>query len=186
MVNAILTETIPADTTFLPANNPSWSCNGATCTYALGTVDPLDNDFVDFTLQVNTLAAAFELVQNTAALGTALNRQLKSASDTTAINAAPDLYVSKTDNLNGTTPGKLLKYVITYGNRGNQNATGVTLTELVPVDTRFNRAQSNPGWSCVPSTGQSDDRRSREQRDLCRFGKTIRLRLVCQRSNHYR
>src|SRR4030095_1744647 len=39
MTGVILTETVPANTTFLPANNPGWSCNGTICTYAVGALN---------------------------------------------------------------------------------------------------------------------------------------------------
>jgi uncharacterized repeat protein (TIGR01451 family)/fimbrial isopeptide formation D2 family protein len=65
------------------------------------------------------------------------------------ILADPIMTVSKDDQVLLTSPGQVLDYLITYGNVGNQDATGVVLTETVPANTRFTAAASTPGWSCA-------------------------------------
>lgn len=45
-------------------------------------------------------------------------------------------------------PGSDLDYTLFYSNTGNQAATGVLLTETVPLYTRYNAAGSAPGWQC--------------------------------------
>jgi uncharacterized repeat protein (TIGR01451 family) len=46
-------------------------------------------------------------------------------------------------------PGSVLVYEITYGNAGGSPATGVVITETVPVSTAFSAAGGTPGWSCA-------------------------------------
>ncbi len=68
----------------------------------------------------------------------------------TPVVAAPDLAISKSDGGATAIPGATISYTLTYRNVGNQGATGVTLTDLVPPNTTFNPAASTPGWTCVP------------------------------------
>jgi uncharacterized repeat protein (TIGR01451 family) len=71
----------------------------------------------------------------------------------TPVNAAPDLSITKDDGGVTTVPGGVVVYTLSYANNGNQNATGVVLTDTVPVGTSFNAGASTPGWVCVPGTG---------------------------------
>jgi uncharacterized repeat protein (TIGR01451 family) len=46
-------------------------------------------------------------------------------------------------------PGGVVVYNLSYGNIGNQDATGVVIEETVPENTTFDGAASTPGWSCT-------------------------------------
>ena len=46
-------------------------------------------------------------------------------------------------------PGGLIVYTLTYWNDGNQDANGVTLTNVVPPNSVFDASNSSSGWSCV-------------------------------------
>src|SRR5690606_16378315 len=52
--------------------------------------------------------------------------------DTTPVNATPDLVITKVDTGETVAPGDVLPYTLTYQNVGDQNATGVVITETVP------------------------------------------------------
>ena len=71
----------------------------------------------------------------------------------TPVNAAPDLSIVKDDGGITTVPGGVVVYTLSYQNTGNQDATGVVLTDTVPVGTSFNAGASTAGWVCVPGTG---------------------------------
>jgi uncharacterized repeat protein (TIGR01451 family) len=43
-----------------------------------------------------------------------------------------------------------LAYTLTYSNVGNQDATGVVITDTVPADTAFKPDASTAGWVCTP------------------------------------
>lgn len=66
--------------------------------------------------------------------------------------AAPDLSINKDDGGATTTPGGTVTWTLTFGNNGNQDATGVELTESVPNDTSFNAGTSDPAWVCTGTT----------------------------------
>ncbi|MBN1218968.1 MAG: DUF11 domain-containing protein [Anaerolineae bacterium] len=68
----------------------------------------------------------------------------------TALNIyAFNLLLAKTDGGVTVAPGDTLVYTLTYTNTGPVDATGVVITETVPVDTTFNQTFSTAGWSCA-------------------------------------
>ena len=60
-----------------------------------------------------------------------------------------DLSLTKDDSQATTTAGAVLTYVLTYHNTGNQSATGVTITEVVPAGTNY----TGIGWVCASGGG---------------------------------
>ena len=71
----------------------------------------------------------------------------------TPIVAAPDLAIAKGDGGATAMPGQVVTYTLDYQNLGNQDASGVVITETVPTHTTFDEtASGGPGvW-----TGCSD------------------------------
>ncbi len=59
-----------------------------------------------------------------------------------------DLRLLKDDDGVTVRPGELLFYTLKYENRGNAPATGVVISETVPVNTVFDAAASSGSWSC--------------------------------------
>lgn len=57
--------------------------------------------------------------------------------DTNTVTAAPDLVVTKTDNVTQTTPGSTLTYTITITNVGNIAATNVALTDTLDDNLNY-------------------------------------------------
>ena len=50
--------------------------------------------------------------------------------------------------------GDLVVYTIVYGNDGSQGATGVVLTETLPLGMSFDAANSSAGWTeTAPDSG---------------------------------
>ena len=60
-----------------------------------------------------------------------------------------DLQITKDDGVTTAHPGDLLKYTLTYQNGGFVTSTGVKITDLVPVNTVFDAANSTAGWTGV-------------------------------------
>ena len=147
-VNTLITETLPANTTYVESG---WTLvGGSTYTRSVGTVNIGASGSVTFAVRVNnTVAAGLEQITNTASIGfpgLEVNAADNTATDSTPIVAAPDLELSKHDGEVTSTPGAVVTYTLTYTNTGNQDATGVTLTETVPAQTTF----VGTGWSCAP------------------------------------
>jgi uncharacterized repeat protein (TIGR01451 family) len=96
------------------------------------------------------LPAGVEAITNTASItcyqGTAFGA---TAGTSTAVAAAPDLTLAKSDGAVSAVPGGAVVYTLDYANNGNQDATGVAITETVPAHTTFDAAGGSPGWSCA-------------------------------------
>jgi uncharacterized repeat protein (TIGR01451 family) len=159
-----ITETVPANTTFAPGSSaPGWACApdnnaGSACTLNLGSVASGASGALGFAVIVdNPLAAGVNnLVNNTSIAddgtgGPDPTPGNNSDNDTTPVVATPDLVIAKDDGGITTAPGNTVVYGITFSNVGNQTATGVVITETVPVGSTFNAGASTPGWACVPS-----------------------------------
>ncbi len=159
--SVVITETVPANTTFnAGASTAGWSCAngspaGTTCTFTVGTLAIGASGSATFAVTVvNPLAAGVTQVSNTAAIGSLgadANAADNTASDTTPLDAAPDLSLTKSDGGASVIPGGTVAYTLSYANNGNQGATGVALNETVPANTTFNAGASTTGWSCVPN-----------------------------------
>jgi uncharacterized repeat protein (TIGR01451 family) len=105
----------------------------------------------------NPISSAFEFIVNAAAIGDDgaggpdANPGDNFSTAVTPINAAPDLQITKDDGVTvSVAPGDTINYTITFTNTGSQDATGVVITDTVPVGTTFNAAVSTAGWQCAP------------------------------------
>ena len=170
LLNATLNDLVPTHTTFVSASsNAGWSCAdgdpaGTTCT--LGTFNVAASATASFAFAVridSPLAAGVTQVANQALLSApglpddvpSDDPDTPTPNDPTAppVLAAPDLTLTKVDNLAvgvNANPGEDLIYTLSYANVGNQDATGVVITETVPVNTTFNATASLPNvWSCA-------------------------------------
>ena len=160
----VLTETVPANSAFnAGASTAGWSCTpnnnaGSTCTLAIGSLAAGGSGNATFAVTaVNPVAAGVTQLSNTASVaddgthGADATPGNNSASDTTPVNAAPDLTLLKSDGGVSVAPGGSVTYTLSYANAGNQGATGVVLTDVVPANTTFNAGASTAGWSCAPN-----------------------------------
>ena len=67
-------------------------------------------------------------------------------SDTDTLDAAPDLQLTIDDGGISTMPDDTVVYTLDYTNVGDQDATGVVLTQNLPANTTFDLANSTAGW----------------------------------------
>jgi uncharacterized repeat protein (TIGR01451 family) len=149
-------EHLPANTTFVEPQ-PGWTCDnsggeGTICTASVTTLPANRSGTLDFIVRVkNPAPAGFEQVENKVTIS-GNNLTTTSLSHTVPVNAAPDLAVTINDNTTTTTPGSTLTYAISYSNTGNQAASGVKLSVVIPSGTNI-LVGSSPGWSCTPAGG---------------------------------
>ncbi|MDP5052473.1 MAG: hypothetical protein NWP69_01670 [Congregibacter sp.] len=157
----VISETVPEDVAFSAvASLPSrWSCPdgsppGTSCSITVPLLLANASDSVRFGLDVNFPAAAGrELIINNVDISddgsNSLTPSTDMDTDDTPLIAVPDIYVTKQTDATTVNLGDNIVYMAVYGNRGNQNATGVIVREAVPVGSTFNAANSAPtAWSC--------------------------------------
>jgi uncharacterized repeat protein (TIGR01451 family) len=153
----VLTETLPAYTSFSLAGSASgWTetfPGSGVLVYQVGNLAVGQTGSVQFAVRINAaLPAGVERIENTARIrddganGADLNPGNDTGSDTSPVLAAPDLSITKSDDVNVVQTNQTVVYTLTYRNTGTQGATGVVIRETVPSNTMFDAANSTPGW----------------------------------------
>lgn len=159
----VLTDTVGDFVTFDAAvSTPGWSCatgapTGSICEISGDSLLAGETVEVDFAVRVlPTLPAGATVSLNVATVtddGTNSDNGapvLARATHETPLLAQPDLVIDKSDGDVIGQPGLIFPYTLTYQNVGNQNATGVVLTETVPTGATFSAVASLPDtWSCA-------------------------------------
>ena len=127
----------------------------------IGTIPPGEAAIIVFDVVVNNppIPAGVNNISNQGQVGaTNFGQIVTNDPDTVAANdptltpldAVPDLAIEKHDLEQTVEIGDVITYTLTYTNAGTQGATGVVITEVVPVNTVFNSTDSTPTWTCTP------------------------------------
>jgi uncharacterized repeat protein (TIGR01451 family) len=153
----VLSETLPLYTTYAgPAcGQPGGWCQvDATRTYTRfvgGPLFPVTGDYTYFQVQVDSsLPSSVTQVINTVCIygneDDLIPSNNCSTEETDVITGTYDLSVTKVENTICPNPGDALNYQITVRNQGANDATNVTLQEIVPDNTAF---IGPTGWTAV-------------------------------------
>ena len=152
--NVVVTETLPAGTSFNPAfSDPSWThVGGSVYQYSIISLTAGASFNVNFSVLINNPAVAGQdQIINTATItdddtnGPDLDPANDSATDTNTLDALP-MYDIGIDDLQATaTPGETLTYYVNFNNYGLQNGTGVIVTASFPTALLTNVTASNGG-----------------------------------------
>jgi large repetitive protein len=156
--NVILTEVVPLYTRFISANNPSlWYCGinpapaGTNCTINVGSLAQGANGSITFVLTVDTpFPASVTEISNTASIDSDQPETVdtdNSASDTTPVNAAPALTITKDDHIQIVAPGFQVTYDIRVTNSGNQDLVNLELVDTIPAGTSFISASGSGSYN---------------------------------------
>jgi len=152
--NVVLTDTLPANVTFVSATPSQGSCSGtATVTCALGTI--AHGASATVTIQVTPQAGAVPSITNSVSVtGAVFDPNTANNSDTedTTVNPVADLSVSKGDSPDPVTYGQNVTYTITVTNGGPSDATNVTLTDTLPSNVTFVSASAGCTYNSGPHT----------------------------------
>jgi uncharacterized repeat protein (TIGR01451 family) len=152
-----LADAIPAGTTFVSASQtsgPTFTLSspavGGTGTFT-ATADTLSTGATavfQLVVRVNASTPQGTTITNTATATTTTadsNAANNSDVETTAVNAAANLQVTKTDSADPVNPGENLTYTITVSNLGSSDAQTVALTDVIPANTTFVSASQTSG-----------------------------------------
>ncbi|UCF09108.1 MAG: DUF11 domain-containing protein, partial [Thermoplasmata archaeon] len=135
-----ITDTIPADTTFVGSSLNYSDVNGDTYTWDIGTVAGGAGGSIAITVTVDVGVADGTLLHNTATLdyddanGNPY-AQMTDYADVTV--TAPVMTFSKTVDVTNADPSDTIVYTLDYENTGTGIATDVTITDTIPADTTF-------------------------------------------------
>lgn len=160
----VLQETVPENTTFQPGHNtPDWVCTpdntaGSACQLVLGTLPANSGEqTAAFVVIVDAnLPSGVENIDNTVQIGDDGGNGVdptpsdNTSSTATPVDAAPDITITKTDHVIQVAPGAALTYTLTIANEGNQDATGVVITDTLPQGLQF--VSASDGGAYDPTT----------------------------------
>jgi uncharacterized repeat protein (TIGR01451 family) len=144
----VVTDALPAGLTFVSATSTQGTAthNAGTVTGTLGTI--ANGGSATITI-VATVGAGFTgTLSNTATVtsgGNDINTANNSATQTTTVNREVDLRVTKVDNPDPVVAGNSLVYSITVFNDGPSDASGVTVTDVLPAGVTFTSVAPSQG-----------------------------------------
>ena len=146
-IGTTLVDTLPSSVSFVSA---SAGCNEAsgTVTCTVGTVASGDSATVSIAVSATTLNPITNTVRVTSNHGDP-NTGDNTTTETTSVNPAADLSVTKADSPDPVLLGSDLTYSLTVTNKGPSEATGVTLTDTLPAGVSF--LSASPG--CLEAGG---------------------------------
>jgi uncharacterized repeat protein (TIGR01451 family) len=145
-----ITDTIPADTTFVNST-PGFNISvDDTYTWNIGNVPPNGSGVIEIEVFVDVGTPDETLLHNTATLDyadTNANGQPQESDYADVVVTAPVMSIIKTADRTTANPGDTIVYTITYYNSGTGWATLVTVTDTIPADTTY--VSSTPAYSSV-------------------------------------
>jgi len=150
-----VSDTLPANTSFVSATSGG-SNSAGTVIWNVGNLAVGSSVNLSVTVNVsNAIPAGINSLTNSAFVtddgtnGVDINLLNNTGIDTDTLNAFPDLAIVKTTPITQISPGQLITYTLNYNNHGSQGATGVVISETVPLNTTFVVSSSTTGWSCI-------------------------------------
>jgi uncharacterized repeat protein (TIGR01451 family) len=163
-VDTTLSDTTPANTTFVSLSSPAgWTC----ATPAVGGTGSISctnpsvpmgaSDVFTLVVNVNAATAGGTVISNTASATSTTPDPVSAnntATATTTVSAGADVSVTKTDSPDPVTAGGNITYAIVVANAGPSDASSLTLSDVVPASTTFASLTAPVGWTCTtPAVG---------------------------------
>jgi uncharacterized repeat protein (TIGR01451 family) len=150
----VVTDTFPTEvlTNITASDSGVVNPTGGTITWNLGDLAAGDSISLTVTADVlESVGAGIDDFTNTVSVtnhpdDSDPNPSDNTDSDTDILDAAPDLQLTIDDGGISTRPDGTVVYTLDYSNVGNQDATGVVITQALPANTTFDPADSTPGW----------------------------------------
>ena len=152
-----LTDTLPGNVTLIsatPSQGTSCTLIGVQVICNLGTLNA--GASATATLEVTAPSVATTLTNTVTVTGIEpdSNGANNTTSQTTTVNPAADLSITKTDNPDPVLTGQTLTYTLTVLNQGPSGATNVTVTDTLPGNVTFVSATPSQGTGCTQAGGK--------------------------------
>ncbi|WP_460805789.1 isopeptide-forming domain-containing fimbrial protein, partial [Microbulbifer agarilyticus] len=142
----VITDTLPDFVTFDSGNSSAgWILNGNTLTFDVGDLNAGESGTLQLAVIVDApVPAGLEELLNSVEIeddgtnGTELDDTNNADEDNTPIIAAPDYVIDKVEQFaDPANPGDTLEWTIEVSNQGNQDGTGVMITDTLPDTDLF-------------------------------------------------
>jgi len=165
-ISATASLPLPPSTTFVSVSAPAgWSCitpsagsNGTVACSLTGTLNVSASAPFTVVSNVSSSLAAGSTIPATATISSPDDGFPQNDSATASVQSAvvADLGITKALTPSLALPGGALQYTIVVTNNGPSDASGVTMTDVLPASLRFASLVSPGGWSCTtPSVGSN-------------------------------
>lgn len=143
--NAVISDPLPGNVTFVPGtislDPPGSGLPGSQPpSLASGlTIDPGERVTVTFVAMVDPVATDGTQIVNTAMITSSEIPTPTQSTVTDTVISTPLLHLAKFSSPTGVTlaPGDLITYTLVYSNNGVAPATGVVLTDFIPLNTTY-------------------------------------------------
>jgi len=133
----VLSDTVPVNTTFVSATGGGTLSSGVV-TWSIGALAAGGSGSVQLVVRVNSpLANGTVITDGTYNIDSTETAPVNGSAITTTVTSAPVLAVSATDAPDPVAAGGTITYTLAYSNTGNSGATGVVLSDTIPVNTTF-------------------------------------------------
>lgn len=158
--NVTVVDTLPAHVAFVSASDSGvYNTTTRTISWNLGTMEntgPTQSKTLTVTVLLDALFPAGQtLLTNAVDVSTTTtepNMQNNHAIDTTAVNAAPTIALTKTATPNPVTAGQNINYTMTWSVAGNSLATTVLLSDPIPAKTTFVSVADGGSYNATTNT----------------------------------
>jgi uncharacterized repeat protein (TIGR01451 family) len=146
--NTIVTDAVPANTSFVQCQPIGCSVNSGIASWNLGQLNAQISGSLTLTVQVANNLPDGTLITNTARI-TSTDLVAAVAVLTRTVTSALDVTLSKTDVITQIAAGQLTTYTLSFTNTGTAPAANVVITDRIPDNTLFAGCSS-----CVATGGR--------------------------------
>ena len=148
--NVVVSDTVPANTTFVSATGGGSPDPSTVVHWNLGTLAAGASGMVQMVVRVaSPLPNGTPITNGAYGIASSETGVVSGPSVTTTVMSSPLLSISKTDSPDPVPAGGSITYTLSYQNTGNANATGVVVSDTVPSNTAF--VSATGGGSPDPS-----------------------------------
>ena len=135
--NVVITDVLPADTTFVSADSGSYDVATRTVTWALGNKVPPDSGTVMLKVTVAGTVLDGTNIANTVTIDSTENVPVTDSENTLVTNV-PILTLTKTvDATKAVNPGDEVNYTVTVKNTGYATAKNLALNDVMPTELYY-------------------------------------------------